>query len=124
MVEVERDGDLGILDNGGLDQLDKIGVVGIGARALGDLQDNGALELSCRLGDSLNDLHIVDVERADGVSTVIGLREHFFCRYQWHFTKSPFLFHSERYIFVQNASLQIIVLIISSNISIIKKHIS
>ena len=124
MVKVQRDGDLGVFNDGGFNQLDQIGVVGIGARTLGDLQDNGALELPCRLGDTLNDFHIVDVERADGVSPVVGFREHFFRRYQWHFTKSPFLFHSARYIFVQNASLQIIVLIISSNISIIKKHIS
>ena len=124
VVKVQRDGDLGVLDDGGLYQLHQIGVVGIGARTLGDLQDNGALELTGRFGDTLNDLHIIDVERADGVSTVIGFREHFFRRYQWHFTKSPFLFHSARCIFVKNASLQIIVLIISSNISIIKKHIS
>ena len=36
------------------------------------------------LGDTLHDLHVVDVERADGVSAVIGFFEHFSRCYERH----------------------------------------
>ena len=81
---MQRDGDIGALDHSGLHQLHQIGVVGIGAGALGHLQDQGSLLLLSSLGDTLNDLHVVDIERADSVSAVIGLFEHFSGRYQWH----------------------------------------
>ena len=38
-----HDGDVGALDDSGLHQLHQIGVVGIGAGALGHLEDQGAL---------------------------------------------------------------------------------
>ena len=101
VVKMQRNGDLRILDDGRLDQLDQIGMVRIGARTLRNLKDNGALQLSRSLGNALNDLHIVDVERADGVSPVIGFREHFFCRNKCHFPFSPFLKHYERRNFSQ-----------------------
>lgn len=36
------------------------------------------------LGDALYDLHVVDVERADGVAAIISLGEHFLGSYQCH----------------------------------------
>ena len=44
----------------------------------------GALHLLAGLGDALHDLHIVDVEGADGVAAVIGLLKHFLGCYQCH----------------------------------------
>ena len=72
------------LNNGGLHQLLQIGAVGIGARALGHLQDQGGLQLSGGLGNPLNDLHVVDVEGTDGVTAVVSLLEHFLGSNQWH----------------------------------------
>ena len=39
VVQMQADGDVRASDNGGLNQLDQIGVVGVGAGALGNLQD-------------------------------------------------------------------------------------
>ena len=52
-------------------------MVGVGPGALGDLEDHRGLLLAAGLGDALDDLHVVDVEGADGVTAVIGLLEHF-----------------------------------------------
>ena len=52
------------------------GVVGVGAGTLGNLQNNGSLLLLAGLSDGLNDLHVVDVESADGVAAVVSLLEH------------------------------------------------
>ena len=65
MVQVQDDGDIGALNDSSLDQLHQVGMVGIGAGALGDLQNHGSLFLAAGLGDCLYDLHIVDVESAD-----------------------------------------------------------
>ena len=83
VVQVQADRQAGLSD-GGLYQLDQIGMVSIGPSALGDLEDQGGVDLFGRLGDPLDDLHVVDIERADSVSAVIGLFEHFSGRYQWH----------------------------------------
>ena len=48
VVQMQGDGDVRALDDGSLDQLHQIGVVGIGARALGNLQDDGSLHLAGR----------------------------------------------------------------------------
>jgi len=40
------------------------------------------------LGDALHDLHVVDVESADGVAAVIGLFKHFLGSDQWHKNRS------------------------------------
>ena len=105
MVQVEHDGDVGALDDSGLHQLDQIGVVGVGAGTLGHLEDQGGVQVTGGLGDALHDLHIVDVERADGITTVVGLLEHFLGsdqRHTSHLLKymipgkrrhSPFSFH-------------------------------
>ena len=81
---MQGDGDLRALNDSGLDQFHQIGVVGIGTGPLRHLKDHGGMDLSGRLCDALNDLHVVDIERADGVSSVIGLPEHFLCGYQRH----------------------------------------
>ena len=121
---MQGDGDLRILDNGGLDQLYQIGVIGISARSLGHLQDHGAFQFARGLGDALNDLHIIDVECADRVSAVISFPEHFFRCYQRHFSILPFSFFMQYAFLVKIAYLQINNLIISSNKVIIKKYIS
>ena len=77
MVQMQGDGNLGALQNSGLDQLHQVGVVGIGAGALGHLQDDGSLLLTAGFGDALHDFHIVHVESTDGVAAVIGLLKHF-----------------------------------------------
>ena len=76
VVEVQHDRQTR-LNVGRLDELFQIGAVRVGARTLGHLQDQRRLQLSRRLRDALDDLHIVDVEGADGVAAVIGLFEHF-----------------------------------------------
>ena len=84
VIQVQGDGDIGALDDGGLHQLHQVGVVGIGPGALGDLEDQRGVDLAGRLGDTLDNLHIIDVEGADSIPAVIGLLEHFFGRNQWH----------------------------------------
>ena len=71
-------------DDSGLDQLDQIVVVGIGAGALGNLQNDRSVLFLAGFGDALNDFHVVDVESADGVAAVVSLLEHFGCSYQRH----------------------------------------
>ena len=91
VVQMEHNGDLGALDHGGLHQLDQVGVVGIGAGALGNLEDHGSLFFLTGLGNALDDLHVVDVEGADGVAARIGLLEHFGGCNERHGTTTPFL---------------------------------
>ena len=77
VVQMQRDGDVGALDDGGLHQLHQIGVVGVGPGALGHLEDQRSIQIPGSLSDALDDLHVVDVERADGVPAVVCLFEHF-----------------------------------------------
>ena len=51
-------------------------MLGICARALGDLENDRRLLHRGRLGDALNDFHVVDVERADGIVAFIRLLKH------------------------------------------------
>ena len=88
VVQVQSDGDFGIFNDGSLDQLHEVRVVGVGTSALGNLQDDGRLQLAGSFGDALNDLHVVDVESADGVAAVVGLLEHFGCCYESHWNQS------------------------------------
>ena len=92
VVQMQGDGDLGILDDGSLDQLHEVGVVRVGTGALGHLEDDGALELAGSFGDALDDFHVVDVEGADGITAVVGFRKHFLGCYERHNTKSPLFF--------------------------------
>ncbi|MPN50797.1 hypothetical protein SDC9_198436 [bioreactor metagenome] len=83
MVEMDADGQVRF-DAGGFDQLHEVGVVGVLARAGADLQDQRGVEFLGRLGDALDDLHVVDVERADSVAAGIRVRKHFFAGYDRH----------------------------------------
>ena len=83
VVEVDADGQPGVL-NGGFDELHQINMLGVVARARGNLQDQRRVFLHRRFGDALNDLHIVDVERADGVAALIRFFEHFRGCNKWH----------------------------------------
>ena len=85
--QVKAGGFLGVGD-GGLDELHQVDVLGILAGAGGDLQDQGSLLLDRGLGDALDDLHVVDVESADGVAAVIGFLEHLSGSYDRHVTHS------------------------------------
>ena len=76
VVQVQSDGNFGALDNSSLNQLHQVGVVSVGAGTLGNLQDDGSLLFLTSLSDGLNDLHVVDVESADGVTAVISLLKH------------------------------------------------
>ena len=73
---MQRDRDIRALDYSSLNHLEQIGVVRVSARALGYLKDNRSLLLLASLSDTLNDLHIVHVESADGVAAVVGFLEH------------------------------------------------
>ncbi len=81
--EIEASGLLSVLD-GSLNQLHQVGMLGIGARALGDLKDQRSMLLNSSLGDALDDFHVVYVESADGVAAVVGLLEHLFGSYDCH----------------------------------------
>ena len=76
MVKMQADGQAG-LDHGRFHELHQVGVVRVFARAGGNLKDQRGGKLLCRFGDALHDLHVVDVERADGIAAFIGLFEHF-----------------------------------------------
>ena len=76
VVQVQSDGNVGALDDSSLNQLHQVGVVGIGAGALGDLEDQGSVDLAGSLSDTLDDLHVVNVESADSVAAVVGLLKH------------------------------------------------
>ena len=76
VVQMQRDRDIRALDYSSLNHLEQIGVVRVSARALGYLKDNRSLLLLAGLSDTLNDLHIVHVESADGVAAVVGFLEH------------------------------------------------
>ena len=62
----------------------EVGGLRILSRTSGSLQDDGGLQCSRRFGDALNNLHVVDVESADGVAALVGFLEHFFCSDEWH----------------------------------------
>ena len=84
VVKVQHDGDIGAALDSSFHELDEVGVVRVGAGALADLQNHGRVLFLAGLGDTLHDLHVVDVERADGVSAVIGFFEHFSRCYERH----------------------------------------
>ena len=76
VVKVQRNGQTRFFGSG-LHHGDQIPVGRIFARARRDLQDHGGIVLLGGTGDALDDLHIVDVERADGVTAFISFFEHF-----------------------------------------------
>ncbi len=83
VIQVQGDGQIG-LDQGRLHQLDQVGMVGVFTGAGRNLQDQGGLQVLGRLGDTLDDLHVVDIESTDGVTAFIGFLEHLFRVDEWH----------------------------------------
>ena len=76
MIEVKDDRDLRMKLDSCLDKLYKIDGVGVLSCAGGSLEDQGGSQLGSCLGNTLNDLHVVDVESSDSIAAVIGLFEH------------------------------------------------
>jgi hypothetical protein len=77
VVEVDGDGDVGKAD-GRLDEFLEVNGVGVLAGALGDLEHQGGFFLLAGFDDGLNELHVVDVESAEGVFALEGLGEEVF----------------------------------------------
>ena len=90
MVQMEGNGQARILHSG-LHQLTQVDGLGILAGPCRSLQNDRCLDLSRRLGNRLDDLHVVNIEGADGVALLIGLAEHFGGSYQWHSEQLLFL---------------------------------
>ena len=87
VVEVESNVDARIL-YGCLSERHKVLMLSILTCACGNLHDNRRLVLLCSLCDSLNNLHIVDVESTDSVAAFISLLKHLCCCYKGHFIHS------------------------------------
>jgi len=83
VVQVDGDGDVGQADRR-LDEFLEINGVGVLAGALGNLENQRRLFLFAGFYDGLDELHVVDVECAQGVFTLQRLRKQFFCMCQWH----------------------------------------
>ena len=83
VVKMQADRQAGVRDCS-LDKLDEIGVVGVAARALGNLKDQRSVAFLGGLRDALDDLHVIDVKCADGVTAVVGFLKHFFGSYERH----------------------------------------
>ena len=90
MVQMEDNRNLRTLNDSSLYQLHQIGVIGIGPGAFGHLKNHGSLFFFAGLGDTLNDLHIVDVKRTYGVASIVGFFEHFGRGNQWHNCPTPY----------------------------------
>ena len=71
VIQMKGDGQTG-LDDGSLNQLHQVGVVGIGTSTLGNLQNHGSIDFHGGFGDALNDFHVVDVESADGITAIVS----------------------------------------------------
>jgi hypothetical protein len=76
VVQVDGDGQFRVLLDGGGDDVPQITHVGVFAGALGNLEDQRALLGRAGFDDCLRDLHVVDIERADGERAGIGEVEH------------------------------------------------
>jgi len=74
------------------DQLHQIDVLRIRARTLGNLQDQRSALFDRRFGDALDDLHIVYVESADGVTAIVGFLKHLGRGYESHIVQHSFIY--------------------------------
>ena len=77
VVKMQADRQTG-LDNCSFNQLYKISTVGISTCAFGNLKDDRSVAFLCSFCDTLDDLHVVDVESTNGVTTVVSFLKHFF----------------------------------------------
>ena len=82
VVEVEGDRDhlaaadfTGVFDSA-LREVAEQGLVGVVARALGDLQNHRGLLLGAGLDDGLKLLHVVEIERRDRIASLHRLGKH------------------------------------------------
>ena len=83
VVKMYADGEIGF-DDCSFDELHKIGMVCILPCACADLQDKGSVLFLGSFGDALDDLHVVDVESADGITALVSFPEHFGTGNKWH----------------------------------------
>ena len=77
VIEVQGDRDVVDLE-GSEDEMTEIRALCIFAGAGGCLEDDRGLQFSSCFRDTLDDLHVVDVESADGVAALVSFLEHFF----------------------------------------------
>ena len=77
MVQMENDRKTGF-DDSSFNQFYQVGTVSVGTGAFGNLQDNRSVAFLRSFCDSLDDLHVVDIESTDSVSAFVGFFEHFF----------------------------------------------
>ena len=83
MIEVNRDGNVA-QTQGCFDEFFQVNRMCILPRTFGDLEHDRRLFLFAGLHDGLEQLHIVDVERADGVFAPERLGKEFSGVGQWH----------------------------------------
>lgn len=83
VIKVKRHVNTGILDSR-TGESHKVSVLCILSCACGYLENDGGVLFLSRLGDCLNDLHVVYVEGADCVASLISFSEHFFCCNESH----------------------------------------
>jgi hypothetical protein len=88
VIEVQADGQVGFNDRR-LDELHQVGMVGVFACAGADLQDQRGAEFLGCFRDALYDLHVVHVERADGVAAGVSFFKHFGAGNKCHRNLSP-----------------------------------
>ena len=91
VIKMQGDRNVGIHLHSGLNELHQIGVVGVLARAGGNLQNDGSIQLLAGFGDALDDFHVVHIESADSIAAFVGLLEHFLRIYQRHGGHAPIL---------------------------------
>ena len=82
VIQVQRHRNVGTFQSGSLGQFYHISVVF--QHILGHLQDHGSGFLTAGFTDGLDGLHIVKVERADGIAATVRLLEHLFGSYECH----------------------------------------
>ena len=83
VIQMETDRQAGF-DNGGFHQFHQIGGIGVFTGAGGYLKDQGSIHFLSGFGDPLNDLHIINIKRADRITAFIGFFKHFRRCYQRH----------------------------------------
>ena len=83
MIEVDDDGQAGI-GFGRFDELHEVDVLGILAGAGADLQNQGRVFFLGGFRDALDNFHVIDVERTDGVAAFVRFFEHIARVYDRH----------------------------------------
>ena len=76
VIEVHDDGNIRSLHRR-LHEMFEVDGIRVLSRTRGNLKNDGRFALVRRLHDRLNHLHVVDVERADGITARIRFLEHF-----------------------------------------------